>query len=186
MRAHAHARMLYCTRACEKKKWRHKKKWRRQEKGGAAQKKVATAQKRWWRHKKKSGGDAQTCCGATSSATTGPTRLFLGYRVHLPFLIAVFISFGISPFFLSRGFGLRQHHQGDGLTSSLRPVSMGKEQRAVCSGGLVGVRGGRGLHTNPWRQTHFFFGQAELQQSTIEQTHTSLNSNLVLWFVIKN
>ena len=30
-----------------------------------------------------------------------------------------------------------QHHQGDGPTSSLGPVSMGKGQRAVCSGGLV-------------------------------------------------
>ena len=30
-----------------------------------------------------------------------------------------------------------QHNQGDGPTSSFRPVSMGKEQRAVCSGGLV-------------------------------------------------
>ena len=30
-----------------------------------------------------------------------------------------------------------QHHQGDGPTSSLGPVSMGKEKRAVCSGGLV-------------------------------------------------
>ena len=30
-----------------------------------------------------------------------------------------------------------QHHQGDGPTSSLRPVSMSKEQRAVCSDDLV-------------------------------------------------
>ena len=30
-----------------------------------------------------------------------------------------------------------QHHQGDGPTLSLGPVSMGNEQRAVCSGGLV-------------------------------------------------
>ena len=30
-----------------------------------------------------------------------------------------------------------QYHQEDGPTSSLGPVSMGKEQRAVCSGGLV-------------------------------------------------
>ena len=32
-----------------------------------------------------------------------------------------------------------QHHQGDGPTSSLGLVSMGKEQRAVCSEGLVVV-----------------------------------------------
>ena len=31
----------------------------------------------------------------------------------------------------------RLHHQGDGPASSLGPVSMGKEQRAVYSGGLV-------------------------------------------------
>ena len=30
-----------------------------------------------------------------------------------------------------------QLHRGDGPTSSLGPVSMGREQRAVCSGGLV-------------------------------------------------
>ena len=30
-----------------------------------------------------------------------------------------------------------QHHQADGPTSLLGPVSMGKEQRAVCRGGLV-------------------------------------------------
>ena len=30
-----------------------------------------------------------------------------------------------------------QHHQGDGPTSLLGSVSMGKEQRAVCSDGLV-------------------------------------------------
>ena len=29
------------------------------------------------------------------------------------------------------------HHQGDGTTSSVGPVSMSKERRAVCSGGLV-------------------------------------------------
>ena len=34
---------------------------------------------------------------------------------------------------------LAQHHQGDEPTSSFRPVSMGKAQRAVCSGGLVVV-----------------------------------------------
>ena len=32
---------------------------------------------------------------------------------------------------------LAQHHREDGTTSSLGPVSMGREQRAVCSGGLV-------------------------------------------------
>ena len=31
---------------------------------------------------------------------------------------------------------LAQHHREDGLTSSLGPMSMGKEQRAVCDGGL--------------------------------------------------
>ena len=30
-----------------------------------------------------------------------------------------------------------QHHQGDGPTSSLGRVSMGKEQTAVCSGGAA-------------------------------------------------
>ena len=30
-----------------------------------------------------------------------------------------------------------QHHRGDGPTSSLGPVSMGREQRAVCKRGLV-------------------------------------------------
>ena len=30
-----------------------------------------------------------------------------------------------------------QHHQGDDPKSSLGPVSMGKEQRVVCSGGLI-------------------------------------------------
>ena len=32
---------------------------------------------------------------------------------------------------------LAQHHRGDGPTASLGHVSMGKEQRAVCSVGLV-------------------------------------------------
>ena len=36
-----------------------------------------------------------------------------------------------------RGGSSAQHHRGDGPASSLGPVSMGKEQRAVCSGGLV-------------------------------------------------
>ena len=35
------------------------------------------------------------------------------------------------------GRGSAQHHQGDGPTSSLGPVPMGKEQRTVCGGGLV-------------------------------------------------
>ena len=30
-----------------------------------------------------------------------------------------------------------QHRQGDGLSSLLGPVSMGKEQRTVCDGSLI-------------------------------------------------
>ena len=42
---------------------------------------------------------------------------------------------GWVPFFFSAS--STKHHQGDGSTSSLGPVSMGTDQRALCSAGLV-------------------------------------------------
>ena len=53
---------------------------------------------------------------------------------------AVLLKLGLSPSRVGGVGGLAssaQHHRGDGPTSSLGPVNMGKEQRAVCDGGLV-------------------------------------------------